>query len=80
MSEQARLKWLCRRGMKELDVLLERYLARDYADASVAERAAFRELLELQDPVLWDYVMERDQPQEEVMQDVIRKLVSTLRA
>lgn len=80
MSEQARLRWLCRRGMKELDVLLERYLARDYADASVAERGAFRELLELQDPVLWDYVMERDQPQDEVMQDVIRKLVSTLRA
>ena len=80
MSEQARLKWLCRRGMKELDVLLEQYLARDYAGTSVAEQAAFRELLELQDPVLWDYVMERDRPQDEVMQNVIRKLVSTLHA
>ncbi|NBX45380.1 MAG: succinate dehydrogenase assembly factor 2, partial [Gammaproteobacteria bacterium] len=24
-----RLRWRCRRGMKELDVLLERWLARD---------------------------------------------------
>ena len=80
MSEHARLRWLCRRGMKELDVLLERYLERDFPGASASEQRAFRELLECQDPVLWDYVMERDQPQDEAMQHVIRKLVSTLRA
>lgn len=80
MSELARLKWLCRRGMKELDVLLEHYLAHEYERAGDAERVAFRELLECQDPVLWDYVMERDQPQDEEMQRVVRKLVSTLRA
>lgn len=79
MSEQARLKWLCRRGMKELDVLLEHYLAHEYQQASEEERAAFRELLENQDPVLWDYVMERDQPQDEVQRNVLRKLVSSLR-
>lgn len=80
MSEQARLRWLCRRGMKELDVLLERYLERDYATAPAAEQAAFRELLECQDPVLWDYVMERDRPRKEAQRNVIRKLVSALRA
>lgn len=79
MSERARLKWLCRRGMKELDVLLERYLERDYPQATDAERIAFRELLECQDPVLWDYVMERDYPQDEGMLNVVRKLVSALR-
>ncbi|HEX6930095.1 MAG TPA: succinate dehydrogenase assembly factor 2 [Gammaproteobacteria bacterium] len=79
MSEDARLKWLCRRGMKELDVLLERYLERDYASAPESEQAAFRELLECQDPVLWDYVMEHDRPQDEDMRNVIGKLVSALR-
>ncbi|HLU61984.1 MAG TPA: succinate dehydrogenase assembly factor 2 [Gammaproteobacteria bacterium] len=80
MSEQARLKWLCRRGMKELDVLLEHYLEHEYPRADEEERAAFRELLECQDPVLWDYVMERDQPGSEVTRNVVRKLVSALRA
>lgn len=80
MSEQARLKWLCRRGMKELDVLLEHYLAHHFAEAGDAEQQAFRELLECQDPVLWDYVMERDQPQDEAQAHVVRKLVSTLHA
>lgn len=79
MNDNARLRWLCRRGMKELDVLLERYLERDYAAANETEQRAFRELLECQDPVLWDYVMEHDQPQDEDMRHVIRKLVSALR-
>ncbi len=60
-------------------MLLERYLERDYAQAPQAQRAAFQALLECQDPVLWDYVMERAQPQDEDMQDVVRKLVSALR-
>lgn len=78
MSEQARLKWMCRRGMKELDVLLENYLEHHYHAASEAEQAAFRSILELDDPVLWYYVMERDQPMDEAQQIVIRKLIATL--
>lgn len=79
MTETARLRWLCRRGMKELDVLLERYLECDYPHAPEAEQHAFRALLECQDPMLWDYVMERDHPRDEEMQHVIRKLVSAMR-
>jgi antitoxin CptB len=48
-----RLRWrACRRGMKELDVLFERYLAVDWAAAPVAERRAFLRLLDLPDPEL----------------------------
>jgi antitoxin CptB len=49
------LIWRCRRGTKELDVLLERYVKHAYADASDAERGCFRQILELPDPVLTDY-------------------------
>lgn len=79
MSEQARLKWLCRRGMKELDVLFEHYLEHEYHRATEEDRAAFRVLLENQDPVLWDLVMERSLPQDEAQRNVLRKLVSSLR-
>ncbi|HEX6928436.1 MAG TPA: succinate dehydrogenase assembly factor 2 [Gammaproteobacteria bacterium] len=79
MNDIARLRWLCRRGMKELDVLLERYLERDFPVATAMEQHAFRELLECQDPVLWDYVMEHDQPQEEAARNVVRKIISALR-
>lgn len=77
--DRARLKWMCRRGMKELDVLLEHYLEQHYPQVSADEQAAFRDILNLDDPVLWYYVMGREQPVGEIQQRVIAKLVSALR-
>ena len=79
MSEEARLKWLCRRGMKELDVLLEHYLEHQYPHVDAEEKAAFREILNLDDPDLWYYVMGRDRPADEMHQRVINKLISSLK-
>jgi antitoxin CptB len=55
-SEAGRLLWRCRRGTKELDVLLERYLRQAYPGAPEAERAAFARILDLPDPLLSDYL------------------------
>lgn len=52
MTELAKLKWQCRRGMKELDLLLEAYLATDYLLADTAEKARFAELLQMEDDEL----------------------------
>ena len=49
------LRWRCRRGMKELDVLLERYVDERLPLASPDERRAFEALLEVQDPVIYAY-------------------------
>ncbi len=53
MNELAKLKWQCRRGMKELDLLLENYLATDYLLADTAEKARFVKLLALEDDELF---------------------------
>jgi antitoxin CptB len=52
VNELAKLRWQCRRGMKELDLLLEQYLANDYLLADDAEKARFAELLTLEDDEL----------------------------
>ena len=57
----SRLRWLCRRGMKELDVVLNRYLERNYQTAAAADQACFRELLQLPDPELYNLLLGRDQ-------------------
>jgi antitoxin CptB len=49
------LLWRCRRGMKELDVLLERYVREHYRQAPGDDRVAFGRLLDLPDPDLADY-------------------------
>ncbi len=56
-AEGRRLLWRCRRGLKELDVLLERYAAAALPGASPAERAVLARLLELPDPQLAGYLL-----------------------
>lgn len=51
MSDR-RLKWQCRRGMRELDVLLTGYLEKSYPASDETSKRAFRRLLELSDPEL----------------------------
>jgi antitoxin CptB len=55
--EIRRLRWRCRRGMKELDVVLERFAQHGLADAGEEERRALAELLALADPQLADYLL-----------------------
>jgi antitoxin CptB len=55
-AQARRLLWRCRRGMKELDVLLERYVRSQVAGASPQDRATLDQLLELPDPVLADHL------------------------
>ena len=70
----ARLRWRCRRGMRELDVMLTRYLDRVWATASPTERDAFLQLVELQDPDLFGYLVGRTTPAEGSLRDVIARI------
>jgi antitoxin CptB len=60
-AEGRRLLWRCRRGMKELDVLLERSAGVCVA-AGPLERHAFARLLELPDPELARYLLGGERP------------------
>ena len=63
MGEQlGKLRWRCRRGMKELDLLTLGYLEQHYLAASLEEQQAFADLLELQDPLLMSYMVGRKTP------------------
>ena len=61
-SERSRLRWRSRRGMRELDVLLERWLDTRWADASHEDRDRFDRLLDCEDVVLWDWCTGRSHP------------------
>jgi len=57
-----RLRWRCRRGMKELDLVLVRWLDHRYAGSPPHLRSAFERLLEAQDPELASWLFRRDRP------------------
>ena len=74
MSELSRLRWLCRRGMKELDVVLCRYLEQHYESASAVDQACFRELLQLSDPELYNLLLGRDDAADPARQRFLEQL------
>jgi antitoxin CptB len=56
-ADLGKLRWRCRRGMKELDVLLARYVDERFAGACAKEQQAFQRLLESQDTVIYAYCL-----------------------
>ena len=76
MSEESRLRWQCRRGMRELDELLIGYLESRYPIADDDEKAAFRTVLELPDPELNGYLLQRQTPSSESVADVIKLILN----
>jgi antitoxin CptB len=66
-----RLRWACRRGMLELDLLLEAYLLECYDQASIAEKKNFIKLLECSDQDLFDWFMKKDLPIEPEIADMV---------
>lgn len=69
-----RLRWRCRRGLKELDVLLTRYVEEQFPGASVAHRQAFRELLEASDPVIYSYCLGQEPPPTALLASLIERI------
>ena len=74
LSEESRLRWQCRRGMRELDELLLTYLETRYALADKAEKAAFEAVLALADPEINAYLLQRQTPASEPIARVIEQI------
>jgi len=73
--QNSRLRWQCRRGMKELDALLTAYLETQYDDGSDAEKAAFQALLALPDPDLVGYLLQSQAPESKDIADVVAHIL-----
>lgn len=75
--DKARLRWLCRRGMKELDVLLERFLKERYDGLNPEQQQAFMRLMQMEDPDLMGVLMGKQSAPDDECANVIELLRST---
>jgi antitoxin CptB len=69
-----RLRWRCRRGMRELDQLMLRYLDDAWPTADDAERAVFLRLLDCEDDKLWRWFMGRERPEADDIHALVRRI------
>ena len=74
MKNLERVRWRSRRGLLELDILLGRFIDKEYAQLDEAGRRAFEELLDMPDNPLWDMIADRQQAARIEHQALLEKL------
>jgi antitoxin CptB len=74
--ELKRLRWRCRRGMRELDQLMLRYLDQRFQQAPTAERNVFLHLLDCEDDKLWAWFMGRETPEDAQLEQIVAFIVA----
>ena len=74
-EELSRLRWRCRRGMRELDMLLIAYLEGAFVSAPAEEQAAFERLLSLQDPDIHALLTGRLHSEDAQLRHVLQRLL-----
>jgi len=74
MTRKAKLKWHCRRGMRELDLLLDEFLESRYQALSAIERESFERLLSCRNEDLMEWLMEGGSPPDERLAAIVGQI------
>jgi antitoxin CptB len=75
----SKLRWRCRRGLLENDLLIERFFDRNAASLTVGQARALGELMDLADNDLLDLLLRRTEPEGALDRGEVRKVLEMLR-
>ena len=73
-TEQRRIIYQARRGLKELDFYIDPYVKNHYLNADEDEQATFDKLLTYEDPDLLNFFMNQDTPEDPKVAEFVVKL------
>jgi antitoxin CptB len=76
MRDLDRIRWRCRRGLLELDLVLAGFVRTELERLSAAELTAFGRLLEAADNDLWDWISTRSEPADAGLAALVSRLRS----
>jgi antitoxin CptB len=72
--QRERLRWKCRRGLLELDLVFERFFQGEGKALSPGDAAALSELLDQSDNDLWDLVIGRSDRVDARLRGILARL------
>ena len=70
-AQKAKLIWNCRRGMLELDLILQRFLVSHADTLNEAQLVVFEQLLTAQDPDLYAWLMGYETPVNKELREIV---------
>lgn len=74
MNKIAKLRWNCRRGMLELDLLLLPFLENKFSALNDEEKILFEQLLAANDQELYDWLIKKEMPPDQKLNIIISKI------
>ncbi|MCX2974414.1 succinate dehydrogenase assembly factor 2 family protein [Halieaceae bacterium IMCC8485] len=74
-EELNRMRWAARRGMLELDLVLEPFVQSRFATLDEADRIRFKDLMLSEDQDLFAWFMRREQPQDRELALIVKKIL-----
>ncbi|HET7528577.1 MAG TPA: succinate dehydrogenase assembly factor 2 [Burkholderiaceae bacterium] len=74
-----RLRWRCRRGLLENDLLIERFFARHGSCITPRQADALQSLMDLPDNDLLDLLLARTEPAGELARPAVHELLAQMR-
>jgi len=78
-DNKPRLRWACRRGMLELDVLFMPFVEEAYDGLTVENKAIFERLLECQDPELFAWFMGHETCEDEELNSMVQFILQRIK-
>ncbi len=70
-DELAKILWQCRRGMLELDLILENFVKNYYLKLNEKQKAVFNAMLDYSDQELYNWFLGLEAPIEKSFQEII---------
>ena len=74
-EEINRMRWAARRGMLELDLVLEPFVTARYAQLDEPERRSFQQLMLCEDQDLFAWLMRREQPRDRELAGIVSQIL-----
>ena len=72
IERKAKIKWNCRRGMLELDLILQPFIAQHLENLSLSQIKALEQLLEFSDPELYAVLLENAQVNDMELDEIVK--------
>lgn len=73
-SNVRKIRWQCRRGMLELDIVLEKFFDNSFVKLNKTEQQAFVNLLDQPDPLLYAWLLGHEKPSDAQHQLIVNKI------
>ena len=69
------MRWAARRGMLDLDLILEPFVTARYAQLDEVDRERFHQLMQCEDQELFAWFLRREQPRDEELAAIVSQIL-----